>query len=468
MSMLKEKEHFVRSLLGFLDVVVGWIALNYSMNFFGFSERFYGSNDYLILNICILAVWFYLSKLLRLSEIYRSRPYSVILFNCLGLSFLGSGIIGLAIFAFRLDYIGMMPLIFFALINSFLMFISKGIIFSLLKYFRRNGKNYRYIVIIGDNSAAPFIRQIIKNKEWGYRIVAIVDGGSLRQEFNSLFPVISSSDVNLDELITGKSVDEVIYCTERPDMKVLEELTFSCSEVGVIFRMYSPFFNMLTNRMHLHYFNTTPMLTFSNVPEDYVSLQVKRLIDFLGSFSVIVLLSPVFVFIAILIKMSSKGPVFFKQKRVGVRGRKFWVYKFRTMVTNAEALRAKLERHNEMDGPVFKMTNDPRITPIGRFLRKTSLDELPQFFNVFLGDMSIVGPRPPIPSEVSKYERWQLRRLSMKPGITCVWQISPSRNDISFEEWMRMDLEYIDNWSLKHDFVIILKTIRTMLRADGK
>ena len=138
------------------------------------------------------------------------------------------------------------------------------------------------------------------------------------------------------------------------------------------------------------------------------------------------------------------------------------------MVTNAEELKSKLMDQNEMDGPVFKIAKDPRITTIGGILRKTSLDELPQFFNVFMGQMSLVGPRPPIPAEVKQYERWQLRRLSMKPGITCIWQISPSRNDISFEDWMRMDLDYIDNWALKLDFVIILKTIRTMLRADGK
>ncbi|HHU57440.1 MAG TPA: sugar transferase, partial [Bacteroidales bacterium] len=140
---------------------------------------------------------------------------------------------------------------------------------------------------------------------------------------------------------------------------------------------------------------------------------------------------------------------------------------FRTMVVNAEELREELMEQNEMDGPVFKITHDPRVTRVGRFLRKTSLDELPQFFNVLMGEMSVVGPRPPLPDEVREYERWQLRRLSMKPGITCIWQVS-GRNNIPFEEWMRMDLEYIDTWSLKLDFVLFLKTIRTMVRGDGK
>jgi lipopolysaccharide/colanic/teichoic acid biosynthesis glycosyltransferase len=138
------------------------------------------------------------------------------------------------------------------------------------------------------------------------------------------------------------------------------------------------------------------------------------------------------------------------------------------MVANAEDLMDDLKVFNEMDGPTFKMTHDPRITKVGHFLRKTGLDELPQFFNILLGHMSLVGPRPPVPKEVKEYERWQLRRLSMKPGITCIWQISESRNDISFDDWMRMDMEYIDNWTLKLDFIIILKTIRSVIRADGK
>lgn len=466
--MIKEKEKFISTLLALLDVVVGWVSFNSAIYFLWGEKLVVENRDLIILNIFIFLIWFFLSKRLRLSEIYRSRPYSVILFNCLGLSLIGSGIIGLLIFLFQMKYFGLAPIILFATFNSVMIFSVKMIIYSYMKYLRKRGLNFRSIVIMGDHSAATFIHQIIKNKEWGYRIVAVIDEGDLKKDFDDSFPILQANEVDVNELITGKPIDEVIYCSEKPNMELLENLTISCSEVGVVFRMYSPFFNMLTNRMHLHYFNTTPMLSFSNVPQDYFSLRVKRLIDFIGSLWVIVLLSPLFVALALMIKLTSHGPVFFKQKRVGYRGRKFWVYKFRTMVVNAEALKVHLEEHNEMDGPVFKMTNDPRITAIGRFLRKTSLDELPQFFNVFMGDMSIVGPRPPIPQEVQKYERWQLRRLSMKPGITCIWQISPSRNDISFEDWMRMDLEYIDNWSLKHDFVIILKTIRTMMRADGK
>ncbi len=217
----------------------------------------------------------------------------------------------------------------------------------------------------------------------------------------------------------------------------------------------------------MNYFGNTPFLSFTNTPSDFVKLKIKKVFDFIFSFFLLLMISPIFLTIAILIKITSKGDIFFTQKRVGLQGRIFNVYKFRTMVTDAEKLKDELAKQNEVDGPVFKMKNDPRITKIGHFLRRTSLDELPQFFNVLKGDMSVVGPRPPVPKEVKQYERWQLRRLSVKPGITCIWQVS-GRNNISFEEWMRLDLQYIDTWSLRLDFILILRTVKTMLISDGQ
>jgi lipopolysaccharide/colanic/teichoic acid biosynthesis glycosyltransferase len=179
-------------------------------------------------------------------------------------------------------------------------------------------------------------------------------------------------------------------------------------------------------------------------------------------------LLPVFFLLAIIIKLDSRGPVFFSQERIGLRGRKFRLYKFRTMVTDAEKQLARLKALNEMDGPTFKIKNDPRITRVGRFLRKTGLDELPQIYNVLKGEMSLIGPRPPLESEVKMYERWQLRRLSVKPGITCTWQIIPNRNDVKFEKWMKMDLNYIDNWSLTKDIRLFFETMFTFFNAGGR
>lgn len=205
------------------------------------------------------------------------------------------------------------------------------------------------------------------------------------------------------------------------------------------------------------------MLPYRNAP---ISKGLKRVTDFtLSAIALSILLVPL-VIIALLVKMTSKGPILFMQKRVGMNGRVFYCLKFRTMVVNAEALKSSLQHLNEMSGPVFKIKNDPRITGIGRVLRKYSLDELPQLVNVLIGDMSIVGPRPPLPDEVSAYEPWQRRRLSMRPGLTCLWQIS-GRNNVDFDRWMHLDLKYIDEWTYVRDWLIMLKTVPVVMHGDG-
>lgn len=196
-------------------------------------------------------------------------------------------------------------------------------------------------------------------------------------------------------------------------------------------------------------------------------LKVKDMFDLVFSSFVVIVLFPLFAIIALLIKVNDGGPVFFKQERIGLNGRRFICYKFRSMVVDAEALLDSLQDKNESDGPTFKIEKDPRITKIGRILRKTSLDELPQFLNVIKGEMSVVGPRPPLLKEVKLYERCQLRRLSMKPGITCIWQVK-GRNKVSFEEWMQMDLEYIDKWSLWEDTKLILGTVGVIFKMSGR
>ena len=466
--MLKEREKAINNVLALFDVILAWVTFNASL-FWKFGHlNFLQNKDVIILNIFIVLIWFVLSKSMGLGELYRSRPYSLVVFNTLGLAIFGTSILGFLVYILGMYFIGIYSIVMFGVINFIITFWVHILIYLIMKTIRKKGLNFRRIVVVGDKSVSSIVKQILIRPEWGYRIIAIIGNGDLKNEFGDSITVIDPGHINVDDILENKTIDELIYCKEKPDMEDMESLIYSCSEVGVVFRMYSPFFNMLANKMHLHYFSTTPLLTFSNTPQDYWSLKLKQLFDIAVSALVIILFSPLFVLISIIIKISTKGPIFFKQKRVGLRGRKFWVYKFRTMVTNAEELKAELHEKNEMDGPVFKISDDPRITMIGKILRKTSLDELPQFFNVFMGDMSIVGPRPPIPEEVKCYERWQLRRLSMKPGITCLWQIMPSRNDVLFEEWMKMDLEYIDNWSLKLDFVIVLKTIRAMFRADGK
>jgi exopolysaccharide biosynthesis polyprenyl glycosylphosphotransferase len=197
-----------------------------------------------------------------------------------------------------------------------------------------------------------------------------------------------------------------------------------------------------------------------------VQLFIKRGVDIIVSSTGLLVLSPLFLLVGFIIKLSSRGPVLFTQYRAGLNGRKFTLYKFRTMYNDAYKKLSDVEKLNEMDGPVFKIKNDPRVTPFGRFLRKFSIDELPQLYNVFIGHMSLVGPRPPLPKEVDQYELWQRRRLSMRPGLTCLWQIR-GRNKVDFNQWMKLDLEYIDTWSLKLDFYILVKTVPVVLFGIG-
>jgi len=209
-----------------------------------------------------------------------------------------------------------------------------------------------------------------------------------------------------------------------------------------------------------------PLLTFSTTPESEDLLLLKRGVDFVMALVFLIVLSPLLLVLAILIKLTSRGPVLYRQTRCGLGGRKFTVYKFRSMRADADLLRHELAALNEMDGPVFKIKVDPRCTPVGAFMRKFSLDELPQLVNILKGDMSFVGPRPPLPQEVEKYQRWQRRRLRMQPGLTCLWALE-GRNKLNFKRWMELDLEYIDNWSPSLDWKIILKTIPVVLLGRG-
>jgi exopolysaccharide biosynthesis polyprenyl glycosylphosphotransferase len=237
--------------------------------------------------------------------------------------------------------------------------------------------------------------------------------------------------------------------------------------LGVTFRLRSDNDKInLTNAIRTN-IESYKFLTFINVPYSSNALAVKKLMDIFISLLILIILSPLILIIALSIKLTSIGPIIYRQTRVGLRGRQFDLLKFRTMILNAEQLRKELESKNEADGPVFKIKDDPRVTSIGKFLRRTGLDELPQLINVLKGEMSLIGPRPPLKEETKQYKRWQLRRLSVKPGLSCFWQIKPDRNSIKFEQWMEMDLAYIDNWSLRLDFIILLKTIKTVFIRSG-
>ena len=272
---------------------------------------------------------------------------------------------------------------------------------------------------------------------------------------------------DLEQVLRKVVADEVYMAgNARKSGDEMQEAIRACERFGIPFALPAYVFRLERAQAvdakpisdgFLHYHNT------KSQPHQ---MAIKRLFDIVSSGIALWILLPMLFAVAVIIKLSSRGPVFFKQLRVGLHGRPFHMLKFRSMVTNAEELKATLMAQNEQSGPVFKMKHDPRITRIGRFIRKYSIDELPQLINVLRGDMSIVGPRPPVPDEVSKYEAWQRRRLSVRPGLTCIWQVS-GRNQITFEDWMYLDMQYIDHWSLTRDFSLIFRTVPIVITGRG-
>jgi exopolysaccharide biosynthesis polyprenyl glycosylphosphotransferase len=271
--------------------------------------------------------------------------------------------------------------------------------------------------------------------------------------------------LRLPRLLSSQVVDEVIFRVGSDKLSNLEEVFLLCDEEGIRTRVATDFFPHVNSRMTLDRFGPAPLLTFTAAPDDDLRLVVKRSLDVMVSASALLLLSPFLLLLFILIPLTSHGPAIFRQIRCGLNGRLFTFYKFRSMIENAEQMQCQVEHLNEKT-TAFKIAHDPRLTTLGKWLRKFSIDELPQLFNVLKGDMSLVGPRPAVPSEIEHYERWQRRRLRMRPGLTCLWAIR-GRDTLDFDTWMKMDLEYIDNWSLLLDAKITLKSIPYVLSGRG-
>jgi exopolysaccharide biosynthesis polyprenyl glycosylphosphotransferase len=285
--------------------------------------------------------------------------------------------------------------------------------------------------------------------------------GSLR--LKSEYPVHRLGE--LPNLLRGQVVDEVILTVESQNLAEFEDIFVLCDEEGVRTRIVLDFFPHVNSEMYLDRLGTLPLLTFSAAPYDEIRLLAKRVIDVVLAGAALVLLFPFMLLVALLILLTSPGPMVFRQVRCGLNGRRFTCYKFRSMCRNAEELRAQLE-HLSMRSTAFKIQDDPRLTPVGRWLRKFSIDEWPQLWNVLKGDMSLVGPRPAVQGEVDNYKGWQRRRLRMRPGLTCSWAIE-GRDNLDFETWMSLDMQYIDNWSLTLDWKILLLTIPQVLTGRG-
>lgn len=336
---------------------------------------------------------------------------------------------------------------------------------------RRSGFNYRYLLIVGANPRAAELAAKIENRpELGYKLVGYVaeseESKQVWDEKEAKGQVLGLVE-DLRSLLETERIDELLVCLSvEAKFKTVAKIIADARDLGIVLRIVPDASEgAVLKKLHIEEFENEFVITFFR-EQLLLQLLVKRLIDLLVSVSVLVVLSPLMMLVAVIIRISSPGPVIFAQDRVGMNQRRFRLYKFRSMVIDADERKEELAHLNELDGPAFKIANDPRITRLGRIIRKTSIDELPQLFNVISGEMSLVGPRPPLPDEVSKYQWLFRRRLSVKPGITCLWQVS-GRSRMTFDEWMTLDKQYVENWSLLLDLKILLMTIPAVIFCRG-
>ena len=323
------------------------------------------------------------------------------------------------------------------------------------------------MLIVGSGPRAARLRDAIgQQADWGLRVTGFVDDRDVAVD-----PSLSGEPVHklgeIREILRDEIVDEVILACPLSMLATFAPLVRVCAEAGVPVTLPTDLFGEDLPPPRANKLGSLAALSFAPVHHSPSQLVVKRAIDIVGAAVMLILSALPMTVAALAVRATSPGPILFRQKRCGMYGRTFEFLKFRTMYSDAEERRQQLLRFNEMDGPVFKMKNDPRITPVGRILRQWSVDELPQLWHVLRGEMSLVGPRSPLPAEVGQYANFERRRLSMRPGITCLWQVS-GRNAIGFDDWVKLDLEYIDSWSLLRDIEILIKTVPAVLGGSGQ
>jgi exopolysaccharide biosynthesis polyprenyl glycosylphosphotransferase len=406
----------------------------------------------LLLVFCAV-VWVALGSLQRIYEYLDSAKPRRVVFNTLRQCLLGTVFVILFQYLLRLDFpLSRSFLSLFFLYNVFLLALFRWIAPQLVGAFQRGFGSPYHIVIVGSaEKAAALARQLCDGSPFRIQISATVSAEECARR--------------LPELLDRQVIDEVIFDVDSSKLPGLEEVFLQCDEEGVRTRVAIDFFPHVNSDITLDRVGDAPLLTFTAAPLDDLRLLLKRFFDIVVALALLLILSPFILLVMILIKVTSPGAIVFRQARCGLNGRRFTMYKFRSMVDDADSMKAQLEHLSERE-IAFKLSRDPRVTPVGRWIRKFSIDEIPQLYNVLRGDMSIVGPRPPLPDEVDRYERWQRRRLRMRPGLTCLWAVS-GRDHIDFNSWMKMDISYIENWSLKLDWSIIIRTIPHVLAGKG-
>ena len=337
----------------------------------------------------------------------------------------------------------------------------------LLVGLRRSGRNTRFMLVVGANERAQRFADLVEDHhELGIKVIGHVKGTPKDNGFVLTRSLLGTLD-QLTAILHSEVVDEVAVCLPFSDEEAIDEIVRLCEDEGKIVRIPVAVFERTLTSGRIEEIDGLPILSLVGVPDRVVGLAAKRVLDIVGSAFLLLALAPLLGLLALLVKLDSEGCAFFRQERVGLHGRPFKVVKLRSMCSDAEQQLDGLREHNVIRGHAFKMERDPRVTRVGRFLRRTSLDELPQLWNVLRGQMSLVGPRPPLPCEVAEYDIWHRRRLSMKPGMTGLWQIGARRHP-EFDRWVEKDLEYIDRWSFWLDLKIIARTLPAILAGEGR
>jgi len=447
------------------DAVLPWIDPAH------FPTGLYPLGDYLKIYPLVLIIWSVLLFTYDSYHSHRTIPLTREAITTIRVVMVGTVILATLAFLLPLRQLSRTWFALFAAISAVLLVAEKILVRIIARWVRSKGLNYRTLLIVGTGRRATDIaRMIAGHKFWGYKILGFVSDGHRLSNGWARYRIYGSVPELkhiLEKGEIGEPIDEIVFAVTRKKLDEMKQTFLLCEELGIRTRVAMNFIQNRVARLEIEELEGVPFLTFTTTPSNEAHLALKRALDVAISLLVLGMAMPLIGIAALAIRLSSPGSVLFKQQRIGLNGRTFVLYKFRTMIEDAHARREEVAHLNEMNGPAFKMSNDPRVTPVGRWLRRFSLDEIPQLWNVLKGDMSLVGPRPPIPEEVASYHRWHRRRLSMKPGLTCLWQIS-GRNQIQdFDHWMKLDLQYIDNWSPSLDLKILLRTIPAVLSGKG-
>jgi exopolysaccharide biosynthesis polyprenyl glycosylphosphotransferase len=426
--------------------------------------------DYLKIYPVVLIIWSVLLFSYHSYHSHRTLSLRREVLTVFRVVFVGNILLATLAYLLPLRQLSRAWFILFGVLSALLLVLEKIAVRVMARYVRAKGLNYRTVLIVGTGRRAIEVASLVEeHKYWGYKILGFVSDGHRLPNGWARFRVYGTVPEIRTLLEKGEFpeiVDEIVFAVTRKKLDEMKQIFLLCEELGIRARVAMNFFDNRLARIEVEELEGIPFLTFTTTPSNETQLAAKRMLDVCISLVILALSAPVTVLAAIAIKITSPGSVLFKQQRIGLNGRTFTLYKFRTMIADAHERLGEVSHLNEMTGPVFKAKDDPRVTWVGRILRRFSLDEVPQLWNVLKGDMSLVGPRPPIPEEVRSYHRWQRRRLSMKPGLTCLWQVN-GRNNIDFDRWMRMDLQYIDEWSPSLDLKILLRTIPAVLLGRG-